>query len=42
MTKASLLRILEALATMSSTKLGLCCHREIGNLPRSVRRRGGA
>lgn len=42
MAKASLLRLLEALAGQASTKLGLCCHREIGNLPRAVRRNGGA
>lgn len=40
MTKASLLRVLQDLAGQTSTKLGLCCHREIGNMPRSVRQGG--
>jgi len=40
MTKASLLHFLEKLAGQTSAKLGLCCHRDVGNLPRSVRRGG--
>ena len=42
MIKASLLRALQDLAGQTSTKLGLCCHREIGNRPRAVRHGGGA
>lgn len=42
MIKASLLRFLEELAGQTSTKLGLCCHRDVGNLPRCVRQGGGA
>ncbi|HEY4547461.1 MAG TPA: hypothetical protein VIG90_13700 [Pedomonas sp.] len=42
MTKAALLRFLEELAGLTSAKLGLCCHREIVNLPRVVRHGGGA
>lgn len=42
MTKALLLRFLDSLAGQASAKLGLCCHRDVGNLPRSVRQGGRA
>ena len=42
MTKAALLRFLEEVAGLTSVKLGLCCHTQIGNLPRCVRRGGDA
>lgn len=37
MSKAALLRFLQELAGQTSAKLGLCCHREVGNLPRLPR-----
>lgn len=40
MNRESLLRFLQELAGQTSVKLGLCCHRDIGNLPRSVRQGG--
>lgn len=43
MSRTSLIRYLQELAQQTGSKLALCCHRDVGNLPRLPRRadRGG-